>query len=150
MKIVIDTNIVFSALLNTKSPIGDLLLNSDEVFQFYSCNLLKEEIITHQAKLLNISGLTEVQLNALCQKVFAKIHFISEEIISFEYWQIALPFVREVDMDDIAFVALNQLLGAKLLTGDKKLLEAIRAKGYTAAINVEEIILLRNQLETNK
>ena len=147
MKIVVDTNIVFSALLNTNSIIGDLLLNSDEVFEFYSCNLLKEEIITHQTKLLSISKLTQMQLNALCQKIFAKIHFISEEIIPFEYWQIALPFVRDVDMDDIAFVALNELLGAKLLTGDKKLLEAIRAKGYTNAINVDEITTLRTYLE---
>ena len=36
MKIVVDTNIIFSAILNTNGKIGDLLLNSDDVFQFYS------------------------------------------------------------------------------------------------------------------
>lgn len=36
MKIVIDSNIVFSAILNKNGKIGDLLLNSDDVFQFYT------------------------------------------------------------------------------------------------------------------
>jgi len=34
MIVVVDTNIIFSALLNTKSNIGDLLLNSDDNFVF--------------------------------------------------------------------------------------------------------------------
>lgn len=41
MKIVVDTNIVFSAILNSNSAIGDLLLNSDKEFQFYSASYLK-------------------------------------------------------------------------------------------------------------
>ncbi|SFF43518.1 PIN domain-containing protein [Thermoflexibacter ruber] len=128
-KIVIDTNVIFIALLNTSSTIGDLVLNSDNVFEFYSCSLLKEEIREHQAKILKISGFTESELAILCQTIFAKITFISEEIIPFEYWQNALPIVRDIDIDDIAFVALADLLDAKLWTGDKKLLKSIRAKG---------------------
>jgi predicted nucleic acid-binding protein len=149
MKIIVDTNIVFSTLLNTSSRIGDLLLNSDKVFEFYTCNLLKEEITDHKDKLLKISGYTENHFATLCQIVFAKINFISEDIIPFEYWQLALPIVRDVDMDDIAFVALNNLLGAKLWTGDKKLLEGIRAKGYPNIISTEEISNLRTILENN-
>ncbi len=147
-KIVVDTNVVFSALLNTSSPIGDLVLNSANVFEFYSCTLLKEEIKEHQAKILKISGFTESEFAILCQTIFAKITFISEEIIPFEYWQNALPIVREVDMDDIAFVALADLLDAKLWTGDKKLLDGIRAKGYSKAISKEEVMLLRTELES--
>jgi predicted nucleic acid-binding protein len=147
MKIIVDTNIVFSTLLNTSSQIGDLLLNSDKIFEFYSCNLLKEEIAEHKNKLLTISGYTEVQLFTLCQVVFEKIRFISEDIIPFECWQAAAPIVRDVDMNDIAFVALNNLLGAKLWTGDKKLLKGIRAKGYSNVISTEELLNLRNSLE---
>lgn len=45
VKIIVDTNIVFSALLNTNSIIGDLLLNSANIFEFYSCQYLWYEII---------------------------------------------------------------------------------------------------------
>jgi predicted nucleic acid-binding protein len=147
MKIIIDTNIVFSVLLNTSSRVGDLLLNSDTVFEFYTCNLLKEEIVNHQDKLLKISGYTENHFATLCHIVFGKIKFISEDIIPFVYWHSALPIVRDVDIDDIAFVALNDLLGAKLWTGDKKLLEGIRAKGYANALSTEELSNLRNLLD---
>jgi len=32
MKVVVDTNIIFSALLNSNGTIGDLLFNSDKQF----------------------------------------------------------------------------------------------------------------------
>lgn len=37
-KIVIDTNIIFSTLLNSNGTIGDLIFNSDHVFTVYSCD----------------------------------------------------------------------------------------------------------------
>ena len=38
MKIVVDTNIVFSAILNSDGHIGELLFNSEEQFEFYHQN----------------------------------------------------------------------------------------------------------------
>ncbi|MFZ1751415.1 MAG: hypothetical protein WAU01_14545, partial [Saprospiraceae bacterium] len=38
---------VFSSILNTDSVIGDLLLNSDGQFEFYSASYLKEELENH-------------------------------------------------------------------------------------------------------
>jgi len=35
-KIIVDTNIVFSALLNTNSRIGQILINGKNRFDFYS------------------------------------------------------------------------------------------------------------------
>lgn len=43
MKIVIDTNIIFSTLLNSNSNIGDLIFNSGKLFEFYSCNYMRYE-----------------------------------------------------------------------------------------------------------
>lgn len=59
MKIIVDTNIAFSAILNTKSVIGDLILNSNNIFQFWSCHYLLNEIDKHWDKLLKISKLSE-------------------------------------------------------------------------------------------
>jgi len=49
MKIVVDTNIVFSAILNTQSRIGQILINGSEYFDYYSVGLLKHEIIKHKS-----------------------------------------------------------------------------------------------------
>ncbi len=61
-KLVVDTNIVFSAILNTESNIGDLFLNSDDVFIFYSSLYLRQEIENHKDKLIQTSKLSELQL----------------------------------------------------------------------------------------
>jgi predicted nucleic acid-binding protein len=54
MKIIVDTNIVFSALLASNNTIGDLLFNSDKHFDFYSCSYMRYEIKKHWEKLKNI------------------------------------------------------------------------------------------------
>ncbi len=85
-KIVVDTNIVFSALLNTESNIGDLIMNSDEVFNFYSAQYLRQEIENHKDKLIEISNLNEQELEESKFQVFNKIHFLAEEQIPFKVW----------------------------------------------------------------
>ncbi|MBC7382889.1 MAG: hypothetical protein H7296_07815 [Bacteroidia bacterium] len=51
MKIIADTNIIFSCLLNSNGKIGDLLFNSDGIFVFYSCDYMRYEIEKHWDKL---------------------------------------------------------------------------------------------------
>jgi len=81
MKIIIDTNIVFSAILNSNSHIGKILLNSKEHFQFFSCNYLQVEIHRHRNKLLKLTRLTEDHLSELESLVTKKITFIDERLI---------------------------------------------------------------------
>jgi len=58
MKIIVDTNIVFSAILNSNSRIGKILLNSKGHFQFFSCNYLWIEIQRHRNKLFAGAGIS--------------------------------------------------------------------------------------------
>ena len=151
MKIIIDTNIIFSVILNTNSRIGDILLNSDDTFKFYSVNYLKEEINNHKEKLNKISKLSHQEIDAIKTKIYSKINFISEELISSNYWEQASEFVKEVDMDDIAFVALSIYLEKTFIwTGDKKLQYGIKKAGYDKILNTQEIFNIRKNLEQNR
>jgi len=38
MNVIVDTNIAFSAILNTSGKISDLLLNSHGLIQYFSCD----------------------------------------------------------------------------------------------------------------
>ncbi len=148
MKIVVDTNIVFSAILNSNNTIGDLILNSDSIFEFYSVSYLRIELERHKSKLLEISRLQETQIDEAKFIIYSKINFISEDQIPFNFWQSSVPIVRDVDMDDIAFVALTQYLeDAKLWTGDKTLLNGIKAKGFSQCLNTQELLDLRKKIE---
>ncbi|MEZ5045278.1 MAG: PIN domain-containing protein [Saprospiraceae bacterium] len=62
MKIIVDTNIIFSGILNTDGKIGDLLMNSHEIFEFYTVTYLRQEIEKHKEKLEKISGLSSDQI----------------------------------------------------------------------------------------
>jgi predicted nucleic acid-binding protein len=55
VKIIVDANIVFSAILNTNGKIGDLLINSNKLITFIAPDFLRKEITKHQSKMLKIS-----------------------------------------------------------------------------------------------
>ncbi|MCF8247313.1 MAG: hypothetical protein K9J37_19850 [Saprospiraceae bacterium] len=60
-----------------------------------------------------------------------------------------MVLVREVDIDDIAFVTLNNYLDANLWTGDKLLLNHLRfQKGYSKCLTTAELFEIREKLRT--
>lgn len=146
MKVILDSNIVFSAILNPKSSIGDILLNSQDVFNFYTCEFLREEIRDHKEKILKLAGYTEQEFLEIEFLVYRHISFVSEKTIPFEFWQNAANYVREIDLNDISFVALSLFLDMKLWTGDKVLVSGLTQKGLSNVITTKEIQQIR--LET--
>ena len=55
--------------------------------------------------------------------------------------------MRDIDMNDIAFLSLSEFMNFKLWTGDKELMRGLAKKGYSNFINTEELYNLRNLLE---
>jgi predicted nucleic acid-binding protein len=51
MRIIVDANIIFSAILNTDGKIGDVLLNSQNIFDFVAPRFLKDEIKKYHEKI---------------------------------------------------------------------------------------------------
>ena len=121
MKVIVDTNIIFSGLLNTSGTIGDLIFNSENVFDFYSCNYMRFEIEKHWDKLKQISKLSDKELKESLFRLFTKIHFINEEQIIEKIWLKAENLTTNIYIDDTDFVALTDYLKGVLWTGDKEL-----------------------------
>lgn len=144
MKIVVDTNIVFSAILNTNGTIGDLLFNSDKILTFYSCSYMRFEINKHKAKLVSISKLTEQQLEEAIFRVFSQINFINEELIPEKTWLKAESIALKIDIDDIDFIALSKHLKATLWTGDKVLYNGLKDVAFKNVTNTQELAVYRN------
>lgn len=142
MKIVIDTNIIFSAMLNPSATIGQVIIYGQrhQQFKFFAPNLLKKEIKRHRNKLIEVSkSIDDTTFEDIRDEMSRCINFISEEQIPYEFWHDAIPLVRETDMDDIAFVVLAEYLDAKLWTGDKKLLAGLEKRGFTRMITTDEM-----------
>lgn len=139
MKIIIDTNIIFSALLNSTGTIGDLIFNSDKTFEFYSCSYMKHEIDKHWGKLMSISKLTDSQLQVARFELFKKINFINEELIPEKQWLSAERIVKDIDVDDLDFVALTNFIKGYLWTGDKPLYNGLKERNFRKVINTTEL-----------
>ena len=147
MKIIVDTNIVFSAILNSNSRIGKILLNSKEHFQFFTCNYLRTEIQRYRNKLLKLTKLTEEQLSELENLLTQHITFIDERLIPQDLLIKTEIQLKAIDPDDTVFVALAKHLKGKLWTGDLQLYNGLKAKRFKDIILTSELSLLLDDLE---
>lgn len=144
MKIVVDTNIIFSGLLSPNGKISDLLLNSSDKFDFYSPTYLLDELENHKLKLLKISGFFENELEFMKRNIFKKIEFIDLEYISDSIWVKAIELTKKVDEYDAPFVALALELESAIWTGDKKLAMRLKNKGIDWVLTTDSIAQLRD------
>jgi len=139
IKVVVDTNIVFSAILNSSGRIGKVLLNSRNVFHFVSCRYMQTEIDRHLIKLQTLTGLEPGELDELIHMITARINLINEGFISRENLLKAEELTRNVDFNDLLFVGLTLELKSRLWTGDKKLIRGIGKKGFTQIVTTSEL-----------
>jgi predicted nucleic acid-binding protein len=140
MKVTVDTNIVFSAILNSQSLIGQVLLHSDKSTRFYSPRFLQIEIQNHFSKIKSLTKLPDNEIHELIDALYTKINFISEELIPKNTLLIADKLTSDIDFDDVMFVGLTLHLKSKLWTGDKVLMNNLKQKGFKKFITTSELI----------
>lgn len=143
--VVVDTNIVFSGILSPNGTICDLLVNSSEVFDFYTPTAILDELNSHHKKLLKLSGISEVELDFLKWTIIKKIDLIDLESIRQTTWEKATELTKDVDEFDTPFIALSLELDSPLWTGDKKLTNGLKQKGIDWILNTETIKQIRNE-----
>lgn len=139
MRIVVDTNIVFSAILNSNNKIARILLQPKSKVNFYSTEQLLGEIKEHREKIKKISDYSDVELDRVVELVTKRIRFINVRLISKDSYQIAEKLTQNIDIDDTEFIALTEHLRAKLWTGDKELQKGLKKKGWVKFISTEEL-----------
>jgi predicted nucleic acid-binding protein len=139
VRLIVDTNIVFSTLLNPHSAIGEILMNIQDDFTFFAPELLKEELKRYAPKIAAYSKLDQETLSYIEALVLSTINFISEESISEESWSEAFALTKDIDEDDTPFIALGIELNTKLWTGDKVLSKGLAKKGSDIIITTADL-----------
>ena len=147
MKLVVDTNIVFSAILNPGSRIARILLSQQKYFNLYSCYYLQEEIRKHHNKLSKLAGKSIDWVTDTEKHVTKHISFINEMIIPEGNFKTAEKLVKDVDFDDIAFVALAIYLDAKLWTGDKRITACLLRQNFNEVVNTQQLLSFIEKIE---
>lgn len=137
--IVVDTNIVFSTFLNVNSRIGQILLNGEKHYTFYSPEYVKHEVFEHKEKIKSIGNLSEDDFIELFATILKKIQIINHSIIPKSNYQNAIIICEDIDIDDVPFIAINDFVKGKLWTGDLKLIRGLESKGYLKVITTNEL-----------
>ena len=142
IKIVVDTNIIFSALLNTNSRIGQILINGKNHFDFYSPEYVRYEILKHQGRIKSIGKLTDDEFIETYGLILKNVTILNHSILPIELYKTAELLVQDIDIDDIIFVAVSSFIKGMLWTGDLKLLNGLMKKGYTNTIKTDDLYQL--------
>ncbi len=126
--VIVDTNILFSALLRDKSRFTELLLDSN--YNFFICEQVLVELFKRKEKILKASQLREEEIVRIYQILLKRINLYKEDLIAAEHLATAYELCRDIDETDTPHVALTIELGGLLWTGDKKLKEGLQRKGF--------------------
>jgi predicted nucleic acid-binding protein len=139
MRIVVDTNIVFSAILNTNSKIARIILQPKSTLNLYSTDQLQYELAEHWDKLKALSKYSEIELHKISTLITSRIKFISVEFIPLKLLLKTEVLTSNIDIDDTEFVALTEHIKGKLWTGDKELIKGLKRKKWDKFVSTEDL-----------
>ena len=126
--VIVDANIIFSALLSSQSRFTENLLHADE--QFYANELALVELFKHKEKIVRLSRLSEDEIIRLYYLLLKRINLYKEDLISPENRRAAYALCRDIDETDTPHLALTLELDGLLWTGDNTLKTGLRLKGF--------------------
>ena len=125
--VVIDTNILFSALLRDSSHFVRLLFQSE--YNFYICEYVIVELFKHKERLVKQSKLGEDELLRLLYRLLKRLNVYPERLIPARFVAEAQKLCAAVDINDTMHVALALAIGGRLWTGDRRLINGLRQQG---------------------
>jgi len=131
MELIIDANILMSALVLTNGFTYDLIFRED--LKLFAPEYLLEEFEEHKDEIVEKSGLTEEELDLFLSLISARINFIEKQ--EFEGF---IKKAEEVtpDLDDTEYIALALKQNCPIWSNDKKLKGQENVKIYSELIKI--------------
>ena len=136
MKIVVDSNIIFSALISGKETYLDIVRIND----VYIPDIILSELNQYETRIISKAKLKQADFRLFIRMFFEKVIVIPKFAISAESWLEAYRICNDVDEKDTPFIALSLEFKIPLWTGDKKLIDGIRKKGFDDFVTTEELL----------
>lgn len=143
-KIIVDTNILFSAILKVDSIISKILIENNEKYIFLTPDFTLIEINKHKEKLIKLADYNHIEYDEIYHLIFCNVIVLNNNIIPNQIFKDAKDICIDIDINDSIYVAYSLYFNAKLWTGDKKLISGLRRKNIEITIDTNEI--LRNIL----
>ncbi len=146
MKLIIDTNLIFSSISKSDGRIAEIILNPNFHLQLTGCYFSYIELFKYKDKLLKASKLAELEFLDVMYQMLKRIHFFNEGMIPKDVIDEAYKLTFDIDEKDTIFVAMGMHFEQKLWSGDKVLVEGLRKKGYNELILTNELVEMLTEL----
>ena len=134
MRIVIDSNILFSALVKDALT-RKLILEYEESFLFPS--FIFEELEKHKDELRRKSKMTNNEFSLLLKVLLEKMEFIPEEKLD-PYIDDAFKIIKKIDENDVLFFASVLAFPESVLWSDDK---RLKKQSQVIIMNTTEFML---------
>lgn len=137
MKLVLDSNIIFSALIK-KSTTRNIILS--DAFDLNAPEYIFSEITKHKELLLRKSKLDKRDFDALLLLLQKHIHLVSNEKYD-EKTSIAEDILKDIDITDSPFLALALALDCSIWSNDGHFKQQYKVRVYTTKELTDTIIM---------
>lgn len=134
MNIVLDSNVLFSALIKD-STTRKLILEHNTLFLFPS--YIFEEIEEHKHEILKKSKMNKEDFDKLLKIILKKVLIVPEDVLKMHKDE-AIEIVKDIDLDDAVFFACALAYPESIIWSDDKQLKKqtrVRILNSTEMIN---------------
>ena len=116
MKIILDVNVILSALIRD-STTRKIILNSE--FDFYFKENFIKKIRKYKSYILEKSGLIEEEYNKIMATLFKYIKLVPTKEID-KNWDEAKKIMEHIDKEDVVFIATSLSLPDSVIWSDDR------------------------------
>ncbi len=139
MIVIVDMNVLFSAIISPNGKIAKLLTDPALPIQRISCHYSFVELFKHQPKIVKYAKKSIGEVIDDLYTVLSSIQIYNEALIDEHHWQAAAQLTQGVDSFDVNYVALALYTDGWLWTGDKPLIAHLRSMGFDRVLNTSEL-----------
>ena len=129
MKIIVDSNIFFSALLKVNNKFRNKFIFDDKN-NFYTCHFMIVGLFKYKEKVIELSRMNEEDILEIYYELMKHINLYNESLINDENYKLAYELCHDIDEKDTPFVALTLELDGLLWTGDEELRKNLLNKNF--------------------
>lgn len=138
MIVIADSNLVISGLYLPNGVVATIL-KAEKNIQFIAPDFIFNEINNHLTEIANKTGKPKKELIVELKKVVERIQFFPVTEIPKIHIKKAISIAENIDIDDTFFVALHLFKKHKIWTGDKVLINGLKAKGFNICVTTTEL-----------
>ena len=135
-RFIIDANILFSIFISGKEEYFELVGKVKFLTPVYAL----EELQKHQETILSKTKIDLGNFNDFTLRILNRVLVVPNFLVTNQSYLQAYNWCKDIDLDDIAYVALSIEFNTCFVTRDMILYEGLKQKGFLNIMSWEEFL----------